>query len=113
MLIMNPCQFYKCLAEDTRLHSLLLIEHAEEACVCDLMEALELDQPKISRHLASLRKCGLLLDERRGKWVYYRLHPDLAPWAKEVISLTATQNPEYFAAALERLQTSQRNRACC
>ena len=53
---MNPCKFFKCLADDTRLKSLMLIATVKEACVCDLMAALELDQPKISRHLAELRK---------------------------------------------------------
>lgn len=71
---MNPSIFFKCLADDTRLKSLLLIAKADEACVCDLMEALDLDQPKTSRHLALLRKCGILIDERRGKWVFYKLH---------------------------------------
>jgi ArsR family transcriptional regulator, arsenate/arsenite/antimonite-responsive transcriptional repressor len=63
---MDPCTFFKCLADDTRLKSVLLIAKINEACVCDLMEALELDQPKTSRHLAQLRKCGILADERRG-----------------------------------------------
>ncbi len=113
MLTMDPCQFYKCLAEDTRLQSMLLIQHVGEACVCDLMTALQLDQPKTSRHLASLRKCGLLLDERRGKWVYYRLHPDLPQWARSVISLTAEHNPGYYSDSLKRLQDSQNSRVCC
>ena len=74
---MMPLQLFKCLSDNTRLQSVLLISHFEEACVCDLIAALELDQPKVSRHLAELRRCGILQDERRGKWVYYRLHQDL------------------------------------
>lgn len=102
---MNPCKFYKCLADDTRLKSLLLISQAGEACVCDLMAALELDQPKTSRHLAELRKCGILADERRGKWVYYKLHPELANWAKNVIHETAALNLDYYQDALNKLQS--------
>ena len=56
----NPLQFYKCLADDTRLKAMLLISHQEELCVCELVTALELSQPKVSRHLAQLRQCGLL-----------------------------------------------------
>ncbi|MEL0612125.1 metalloregulator ArsR/SmtB family transcription factor [Marinomonas arenicola] len=100
---MNPCKFYKCLADDTRLKSILLIKQADEACVCDLMAALKLDQPKTSRHLAELRKCGILQDERRGKWVYYRLHPELPEWAKSVINETAQHNRDYYQAALDKL----------
>ena len=111
---MDPCQFFKCLADDTRLKSLLLIARANEACVCDLMEALELDQPKTSRHLAELRKYQIVLDERRGKWVYYKLHPALPRWAFELIQQTALHNPDYFNQALNRLETFQSSsNSCC
>ncbi|MCU7555439.1 metalloregulator ArsR/SmtB family transcription factor [Alteromonas sp. ASW11-19] len=110
---MNPCQFFKCLADETRLLSVLLIREVGEACVCDLVAALDQDQPKISRHLASLRKCGILHDERRGKWVYYQLSPQLPVWAKEVIHRTAADNPGYFADALARVKSSLASRNCC
>jgi ArsR family transcriptional regulator len=100
---MNPCKFYKCLADETRLKSLILIAQVKEACVCDLMTALALDQPKTSRHLAELRQCGILLSERRGKWVYYKLHPELPEWAQQVIATTAEHNDDYFKTALTRL----------
>jgi ArsR family transcriptional regulator len=104
---MNPCNFYKCLADDTRLKSLLLICVMKEACVCELMSALELDQPKISRHLSALRKCGILHDERRGKWVFYQLHPELPEWSRAVIQQTAQSNPTYFQEALVKLKSAQ------
>ncbi len=110
---MNPCSFYKCLADDTRLKSLMLISQADEACVCDLMAALELDQPKISRHLAELRKCGIVQDERRGKWVYYKLHPNLPSWAKQVIIETAKHNLDYFQTAQCKLQACQSSSNNC
>ena len=104
---MNPATFFKCLADETRLKSLLLIAKTGEACVCDLMEALELDQPKTSRHLAQLRKCGILLDERRGKWVFYRLHPELPKWALSIIVETAANNNSYVDDSLKKLVSSQ------
>ena len=111
---MTPLAFYKCLADDTRLKSLLLISQTGEACVCDLKDALKLDQPKTSRHLAELRKCGILQDERRGKWVYYRIHEQLPEWAKEVIQHTAQHNPDYYQQALETLKTCQAaSNHCC
>jgi ArsR family transcriptional regulator len=113
-MIMDPCTFFKCLADDTRLKSLLLIVKSGEACVCDLMEALQLDQPKTSRHLAQLRKCGILVDERRGKWVFYKLHPSLPAWALDVILSTAEHNTAYFEHALAKLETSQSSvLSCC
>lgn len=111
---MNPCQFYKCLSDDTRLKSLLLMSQVTEACVCDLMSALDLEQPKISRHLAELRKCGIVSDKRRGKWVYYRLHDQLPDWARHVIEQTAEHNLEYYQDALTRLKACQSsNPSCC
>jgi len=104
---MEPCIFFKCLADATRLKLLLLIVKAGEACVCDLMEALDLDQPKTSRHLAQLRNCGILLDERRGKWVFYTLHPELPKWAHDVLANTAEHNETYFNSALTKLVASQ------
>lgn len=104
---MDPLKFYKCLADDTRLKSLLLVSQLKEACVCDLVEALQLDQPKISRHLAELRKCEILQDERRGKWVYYRLHCELPDWTRDIIRATAKHNQAYFSESLTRLK------ACC
>lgn len=111
---MNPCTFFKCLADDTRLKSLLLIVEVNEACVCDLMEALGLDQPKTSRHLAQLRKCGVLIDERRGKWVFYKLHPELPLWARDIIIGVTKHNDDYFSSALQKLIASQSSsKSCC
>ncbi|GAA0859486.1 metalloregulator ArsR/SmtB family transcription factor [Aliiglaciecola litoralis] len=110
---MDPCTFFKCLADDTRLKSLLLIAKTDEACVCDLMQALELDQPKTSRHLAQLRKCDILIDERRGKWVFYKLNPALPQWAKDVIVKAAENNSEYFRPALQKLIKSRSSLSCC
>ncbi|WP_018690885.1 metalloregulator ArsR/SmtB family transcription factor [Algicola sagamiensis] len=108
-----PLAFYKCLADDTRLKSLLLITLKGELCVCDIQQALQLSQPKISRHLADLRKSNLLLDERRGKWVYYSLHPELPDWAQKVLQGTATSNLNYIASGLRALTQTGTNRMNC
>lgn len=109
---MTPVAFYKCLSEDTRLKSLMLIQAKRELCVCDLTEALQLSQPKVSRHLAELRKCGLLQDERRGKWVYYTLHPKLPAWASDVLDQTRQNNKHYIDTELARLENGQSANAC-
>ena len=79
--MINLAQFFKCLSDDTRLNATLLIHKHGELCVCELMEALEDSQPKISRHLAQLRNCGILMDDRRAQWVFYKIHSDLPKWA--------------------------------
>lgn len=88
---MTPLTLFKCMSDATRLQLLLIIATVQEACVCDLMQALALDQPKTSRNLAQLRQAGIVQDERRGKWMYYSLHPELPQWAKNIILASADQ----------------------
>lgn len=95
-----PLLFYKALAEETRLKSLLLLQSQGELCVCDLMNALELSQPKVSRHLAELRKQEIVIGERCGKWMYYRINPDLPDWMKQVLSITLESNRELISPLL-------------
>lgn len=103
---LSPLDFYKALADEVRLKSLLLIQEQGELCVCELMAALDESQPKISRNLAQLRKAGLLLDRRQKQWVYYRLHPLMHEWMTQVLSTTRSNNPELLEAALIRLQAA-------
>jgi ArsR family transcriptional regulator len=62
----------KALSDDTRLRVMKLLEE-RELCVCELMQVLDMSQPRISRHLSVLRNAGLVDDRREGKWVYYSL----------------------------------------
>ncbi len=89
---MNQTDFFKCLSDPTRLDILKLVLAKQNICVCELTEALNLSQPKISRHLALLRNLSVLLDQRQGQWVYYRLNPDLPEWAVSVLSIIAEQD---------------------
>src|SRR5438045_7237423 len=63
---------FKALADETRLRILGLLLTGE-ICVCDIYETLRISQPKASRHLAYLRRSGLVSTRRQGLWVYYRL----------------------------------------
>jgi ArsR family transcriptional regulator len=111
--VITPVAFYKCLADDTRLKSLLLVYLEDELCVCDLITALQMSQPKVSRHLAALRKCQLLVDERRGKWVYYTLNPQLPQWAVDVLAITAHNTELYLSPCLHNLNSAKQNESCC
>src|SRR2546423_15637663 len=64
--------FFKALADRTRLRLLHLMGD-EELCVCFFVEVLKTNQPKISRHLAYLRRAGLVGARREGKWMHYRV----------------------------------------
>jgi ArsR family transcriptional regulator len=63
---------FKALADRTRLRLLNLME-ADEICVCFFVEVLKTNQPKISRHLAYLRRAGVVEARRDGKWMHYRI----------------------------------------
>lgn len=63
---------FKALGDETRLRILGLLL-AGEVCVCDIHESLRIPQPKASRHLAYLRKAGLVDTRRDGLWIHYRL----------------------------------------
>jgi ArsR family transcriptional regulator len=66
---------FRVLADRTRLRLLNLIAD-KEICVCYFVEILRISQPKISRHLAYLRRAGIVAARRQGRWMHYRL---LAP----------------------------------
>jgi ArsR family transcriptional regulator, arsenate/arsenite/antimonite-responsive transcriptional repressor len=63
---------FRALADTTRLRLLNLIAD-REICVCYFVEILRMSQPKISRHLAYLRKAEIVAARREGKWMHYRL----------------------------------------
>lgn len=85
---LTPDSLFRALADPTRLRSIVLMQREGELCVCELTHALDVIQPKISRHLAILREDGIVSDRRAGHWVYYRLHPELPDWAWSVIEAT-------------------------
>ncbi len=115
--LIAPAQLLKCMADDLRLRTLLLILNEKELCVCELTAALEQSQPKISRHLAQLRNCGLLQDRRQGQWVFYRLNPALPEWVLTTLNAIHDGNQTLIATDSERLQQMgdrpERAAACC
>ncbi|MFW1968429.1 ArsR/SmtB family transcription factor [Acinetobacter guillouiae] len=88
---MDQPDFFKCLSDPTRLDILKIVLAQGNVCVCEITEALNLSQPKISRHLALLRNLSILLDQRKGQWVYYHLNPELPEWANAVLNIITAQ----------------------
>ena len=105
--------FFKCLSDETRLNATLLIHQEGELCVCDLMDALGESQPKISRHLAQLRKCDLLTDTRRGQWVYYSVNQDLPAWATDLLDQACAAHATVLRQHLEALDKTSGTARCC
>ena len=114
---MTPILFFKNLADDTRLKIILLAHAEQEVCVCELTHALDLSQPKISRHLAQLKSSGLLTGRRDGKWVFYSLADNLPRWQSETIALSWQENQHYIQAEQLKLSSlgirPKRQKLCC
>ena len=111
---MQAIQFFKALSDETRLKIMMLIQLEGELCVCELMVALDGNQPKTSRHLAQLKRQGLLLDRKQKQWVYYRLNPALKSWMHQVIIDTCHDN-DFFLAENKTKLTAMLDRPthCC
>ncbi len=82
---MSATDFFQALGDSTRLRSLYLLQSEGELCVCELTHALNISQPKISRHLSRLKDSGVVLDRRAGQWIYYRINPDLPGWCHDTL----------------------------
>jgi ArsR family transcriptional regulator len=110
----TPDSLCKTLADPTRARIALLVARETELCVCELTCALEVSQPKISRHLALLRESGLLADRRRGQWVYYRLHPELPVWVSNTLQTMLAANQDWLQENHQRLCAMEdRPNRCC
>jgi ArsR family transcriptional regulator, arsenate/arsenite/antimonite-responsive transcriptional repressor len=75
---------FRALADRTRLR-LLNLMGSDEVCVCFFVEVLKMPQPKISRHLAYLRKAGIVDARRDGKWMHYRIIEPRDPRASQML----------------------------
>jgi ArsR family transcriptional regulator, arsenate/arsenite/antimonite-responsive transcriptional repressor len=102
-------QLFRALADPTRLRLLNLIAD-REVCVCYFVGILRIGQPKVSRHLAYLRRAGIVAARRDGRWMHYRLAIPREPAAADILRATL--------AHLKSLPQMQRDlarlgSACC
>lgn len=79
---------FAVLADPVRLRllSLLASASAGEACVCELIEPLGRSQPTVSHHLKILADAGLIVGEKRGRWVWYRVVPERVDLLRSVLA---------------------------
>jgi ArsR family transcriptional regulator len=114
---------FKALADKTRLRILALLGN-NEVCVCHIHDSLGLPQPTVSRHLAYLRKSGLVDARRDGVWMHYRVSTSLEPIAKRLVIAaidallevsTTNQDRKQFERAFGELYVlnTPNGGACC
>src|SRR5215472_9664139 len=101
---------FRALADPTRLRLLNLMNGCNEVCVCYFVEILKTSQPKISRHLAYLRRAQIVAARREGKWMHYRLTEPPDEHAADIlreVRASLNEHPE-FQRDREKLET-----VCC
>lgn len=103
-LAMDDEALFTLLADATRRRMLRLLLAEGDLCVCELVAALNADQPKISRHLARMRVAGLVEDRRAAQWMLYRV-PEVAraPLAALLTAADVLAAPRTLAADRARL----------
>ena len=74
-MMRETLEFFKLLSDETRFRVIMLLMEKELA-VCELVGILDLPQPKVSKALGKLRDLGLVLDERKEKYMYYSINPE-------------------------------------
>lgn len=89
---MNATDFLKVLSDPTRLSLVIALRDRqgsenESMCVCDLTTLLGQPQPTVSRHLNQLKRKGILHNERKGTWMWYKLSRDIPEWCQQIIDL--------------------------
>jgi ArsR family transcriptional regulator len=102
-------KLFAALADPTRLR-LLNLMNGREVCVCYFVEILKQGQPKISRHLAYLRRAGIVEARREGKWMHYRIEQPDDTRAASILDATlkSFETDRNMQADLARL-----GQACC
>jgi ArsR family transcriptional regulator, arsenate/arsenite/antimonite-responsive transcriptional repressor len=92
---------YKALADKTRLRILALLGN-NEVCVCHIHDSLGLPQPTVSRHLAYLRKSGLVAARRDGVWMHYQVSRSLSPLVRAILGAAVDALRQVAATSQDR-----------
>jgi ArsR family transcriptional regulator len=108
----EAAEFFKALADESRLNMLWLLMNHRELCVCDVMEALGITQSKASRHLITMKHAGLVTDRREGTWSYYSLSPARSEFERATLATLKKSfgNHAGAAGALQDLQAWMQER---
>ena len=103
---------FRAFADPTRLRLLNLLLEGER-CVCDLCDVLDEIQPKISRHLAYLRRAGLVTARREGKWMHYAVVPDVAGLERTLLNCVRNCLRDLDALQADLKGLHKRRRGAC
>lgn len=86
----RAARLFHALSDQTRLSILRRLRFGER-CVCDLTDALDAAQSRLSFHLRVLKDAGLVIDRREGRWMYYTLNPEALAELAELVESMASE----------------------
>jgi len=108
-------RIFKPLSDETRIRLLKLLQQ-RELCVCELMQALDMTQSRVSRNLGILKNAGLVKDRRDGLWVHYSLnHQSFSKYAPNILALLkdCANDDNAIIRDLEELAKARHLSNCC
>ncbi|MBU8906664.1 ArsR/SmtB family transcription factor [Desertibacillus haloalkaliphilus] len=105
----TAAKILKLLGDKTRLTMIALVLE-DECCVCEFVELFQMSQPAVSQHLRKLRDVGLVNEERRGQWIFYKANKDheAYPMVEQLINHLPDQKQKLEALAEQGLRVN-----CC
>jgi ArsR family transcriptional regulator len=105
---------FRAVGDPNRLRILKMLGR-RELCLCEVREMVQLSNSTVSRHLSVLREAGLILDSRRGKWVYFRLNrQSIEPVVQSILALVGNtfNNDDQIRADAKKLRRVHRTDIC-
>jgi ArsR family transcriptional regulator len=105
-------RMFRAFSDRTRLRILHLLLNGE-LCVCDLVRVLDLPQPKVSRHLAYLRRAGLVTPRKEGLWMYYKLAPSKTAFHRKIMECLSCCFAEVPELARDSKKLGSPKKDCC
>jgi ArsR family transcriptional regulator len=107
-------QMFRAFSDRTRLRILHLLLEGE-MCVGDLVKVLQVPQPTASRHLAYLRRVGLVINRKNGLWKFYRLAPARSPFHRNLVKCLQScfRDVPELASDAERAAKIRESGGCC
>lgn len=98
-------ELYKTLSDETRVRIINLI-YKQDLCVCELVEILDLTQPKISKHIAKFRQIGLVNTQRKEQYVYYSFNHENTMYESIVTNMiNEIKELDIYKKDIERMDT--------
>lgn len=86
----RSAQLFHALSDETRLAVLEMLREGER-CVCELQDALDAAQSRLSFHLKVLRETGLVIDRKEGRWSYYRINAEALGEVHDLVRVLGTE----------------------